>query len=75
MNDTELKPCPFCGKMPRLMYVEEDGSTSCVDGYEDEIEFQSPAFVHCYGCDMDYFPDSDNPIEVAKAWNRRANDE
>lgn len=69
----ELKPCPFCDGEARLMYCEEDGTTSCVDGDEEEMEYQTPAFVHCYGCDMDYFPDSDNPIEVAGAWNRRSN--
>ena len=69
----KLKPCPFCGELPRLMYCENDGSTSCVDvdGYEDEIKTQIPAFVHCYECDMDYFPNTDSPIKVAEEWNKR----
>ena len=69
----ELKSCPFCGETPRLMYCEDDGSTSCVDldGYEDEVKSQTPAFIHCYGCDMDYFPNTDSPTEVAEEWNRR----
>ena len=67
----ELKHCPFCGEIPRLMYCEEDGSTSCVDGDEEEMEQQTPAFIHCYGCDMDYFPSTDKPIEVSEQWNER----
>lgn len=67
----DLKLCPFCGKEVRLMYCEEDGTTSCVDGDEEEMESQTPAFIHCYGCDMDYFPADDNPVKVMELWNER----
>lgn len=67
----ELKPCPFCGKIPTLMYFKEDGRTACVDGDKEEMESQTPAFIHCFECDMDYFPDTDNPVKVAEGWNRR----
>lgn len=56
------------------MYIDEEGTACCIDT-EEELEECSPAFVHCYGCDVDYMPNDDRPRKVMRAWNRReAND-
>ena len=70
MRENELKPCPFCGGKANLVYYEDDSSIAFVD-CEEELESVSPAFIHCYECDMDYFPDSDIAKDVMRAWNRR----
>lgn len=73
MEDMRLKPCPFCGEdKARLVYINEEGETVCVDSDE---ELNSPdifAFIHCYGCDMDCMPHTDRPKEVIEEWNCRA---
>jgi len=71
----ELKHCPFCGEEEKVKlesFNDDDGSTIVIN-YEEEIEGITPAFIHCYGCDFDYFPHTDNPFEVIRAWNKRTN--
>lgn len=69
----ELKPCPFCGEdEARLVYVNEENETVCVDSEEELNATDILAFIHCYGCDMDYMSNTDKPLEVMEAWNRRA---
>lgn len=62
MTETELKPCPFCGKTPayaRVLY-----------GREKEIRIT----VHCANCSFNigFFDGKD---EARKKWNTRAEDE
>ena len=74
---SELKPCPFCGKLPRTeMYVTQKG------GGEDHVDFS----IHCTKCGcvktvrlkiVAYcnFIDVDKAeAEVIEAWNKRAGD-
>lgn len=69
----KLKPCPFCGEdKVKLVYIDEKSEMVCVDSDEELEADDICAFVHCYGCDMDYMPCTDKPTEVVKAWNRRA---
>ena len=38
----------------------------------DEIKY---CYIHCYGCDMDFMPDSDIAKDVMEAWNRRVGEQ
>ena len=71
MTEVKLKPCPFCGcENVRLMSNEtEDGSPCCINS-DEELEAKY-CYVHCYGCDMDFMPDSDIARDVMVAWNKR----
>ena len=75
MSEIKLRPCPFCGSDVRLVSTEEseDGTVCCLNT-TDELN-TAYSYIHCYGCDMDYFPDSDIAREVVEAWNRRAGNE
>ena len=75
MSEITLKPCPFCwSENVRLMSNEtEDGSPCCINS-DDELETKY-CYIHCYGCDMDFMPDSDIAKDVIKAWNRRAGEQ
>ena len=62
----KLKPCPFCGGEAQALFVDEYG-TEC--GYEGkEVDGDVTPYIHCYGCDSEWFSDMDDPIE---AWNKR----
>lgn len=75
---TELKPCPFCGAMPK---TEVQGTK--MDGLEDHVDFS----VRCTKCATDktvrlkivtpcFFHDVENAMyEARKAWNRRAGEQ
>lgn len=75
MSDIELKPCPFCeSENVNLLSVNKDGEAVCItstDEFELIHDMQEPTYIHCYGCDMDYMPDSDKPEEVVDSWNTR----
>lgn len=72
MEDMTLKSCPFCGEdKAMLVYINEEGKTVCVDSDEELNAPDILAFIHCYGCDMDYMPCTDRPKEVIEAWNCR----
>lgn len=72
MGEIKLKPCPFCGeKNVRLMSNEFDATFPYCVNSEEELDTKY-CYVHCYGCDMDYMPDSDVARDVMKAWNKRA---
>lgn len=71
----ELKPCPFCGAMPKTaVQVTEMG------GSEDHVDFS----VRCTKCETNktvrlkivthcFFHDVEKAMDEAiKAWNRRA---
>lgn len=75
MDEIKLEPCPFCGnENVRLMSNEtEDGSPCCVNS-DDELEAKY-CYIHCYGCDMDFMPDSDIAKEVVEAWNKRSDEQ
>lgn len=57
---TELKPCPFCGQLPDIVY----------DDYEGR---HRPFIVKCKSCAVSmYVPSwSKDPFEM---WNRRVQD-
>ena len=62
MAETELKPCPFCGKTPTYAKV--------LFGFEKEIRLT----VHCANCSLNigFFDGKD---EACKKWNTRAEEE
>ena len=62
MSETELRPCPFCGKTPAYAKV--------IFGMEKEIRVA----VHCANCsfNLGFF---DGKEEALKKWNTRAEDE
>jgi len=58
---TKLKPCPFCGRIPRMWDEEEDapGGPVVVGRY---ISCKCGARLYSYG---------DNEEELTKRWNKR----
>lgn len=79
ISDIDIKPCPFCGSVARLVKISE-GTT-----YRNHIH--DSFSVSCSGCDMvipafysDIYQDdkgnlvikSNGAIEAIKMWNRRA---
>lgn len=70
----ELEKCPFCGgKNARLIYWNYDmQETYCIDTDEELDSKNIVGYVHCYGCDIDFYGDTTlTPREVMKKWNRR----
>lgn len=73
MRDVErLLPCPFCGG-ENVQLLRFDGNEEYVVEDRDELskkEFYP--YVHCYGCDIDFCPDSTVTLkETVQAWNKR----
>ena len=66
----KLKPCPFCGGKVGAFFVDEGGMEYRFEGYD--IDGGVNPYIHCYGCDSEWFSDLDDVIE---AWNRRAKNE
>lgn len=65
----QIKKCPFCGEDARLVAIDDDGEIMCIN-CEEELE-TTHAYIHCYGCDMDYMPNTDRAKDVITEWNRR----
>lgn len=75
VGEIKLKPCPFCGsENVRLMSNDTEDGTPCCINNEEELE-ATYCYIHCYGCGMDFMPNSDIAREVMEAWNRRAGQE
>lgn len=36
MNELELKPCPFCGRVPEILVCDDEGNIHDEPGYEEE---------------------------------------
>lgn len=69
----KLKKCPFCGEdKVRLVYINEESETVCINSDEELEADDIYVFIHCYGCDMDYMPHTDGAKEVIEEWNKRA---
>ncbi|WP_304508933.1 Lar family restriction alleviation protein [Anaerotignum sp.] len=69
----ELKKCPFCGGDVKAVTYDDDGFLRVLDS-DDIEEDTAPCFIHCYNCDMEYFPCDDRCADVISAWNKRAGD-
>jgi hypothetical protein len=67
----KLKHCPFCGGEVHIKFVCEEEIVVADDGDDGS---NSPCWVHCNKCGMDYFPESDELDEVATEWNKRSAD-
>lgn len=71
----ELKICPFC-RENKARHVYWDVITQemkYVDTDEELDREDILAYVHCFGCDIDFWADSEiTPREVVKKWNNRA---
>lgn len=86
MNETELKPCPFCG-----------GEADILDNRNEHVSYRAfgygirayPTWYKCYckkcgavgatihiekGCENNSFYEKHAKEEAIKAWNRRATD-
>lgn len=75
-NDIELKPCPFCGGEAKLMSAGDDGNPYCVEIIDETDEgYVKHTYIHCYGCDMDFYSDTNTPKEMIDWWDRRADNE
>lgn len=73
-NMEELKKCPFCGEnKAKLVYMNEETQEAiCVDTEEELNDSNIYAYVHCYGCDIDFCADTmKKPKDVINAWNNR----
>lgn len=68
----ELKKCPFCGS-ENVSLLRFDGNEECVIDDLDELEEKGVyPYIHCYDCDIDFYPDSTaTPKEAIEAWNKR----
>ena len=68
--EIEVKPCPFCGRMPTLKYYPG------LYGYGDDSDL---AYIKCENCNVRMVEEVSGMSEekvlrlVAKRWNRRAN--
>lgn len=68
-NRLALKPCPFCGSEPRVLYLDDDFEET--EGYTEQTMY---AAVHCQGCCAAVMQMILIPEEVTDAvvrWNRR----
>ena len=64
MDDTKLKPCPFCGSDDVHFRI-----------YRNEKYEEIGAQIECYDCLMIFVQaEAINRDELAQAWNRRVND-
>lgn len=68
----ELKKCPFC-KSENVRLMRFDGQEEHYIDSEDELDKKGYyPYIHCYGCDIDFCPDSTStPREAIEKWNRR----
>jgi len=67
----KLKPCPFCGEIPKLIEILSKDEMS-----EGFTIFNSKLYADetkemCYGCSNCDEAYSTNPDEVVEAWNTR----
>lgn len=67
MNNTELKPCPFCGKSAFTML--EEFSSGDKAWYVLHWGYEECYIKRCIG---DYFDTEEEAVEV---WNRRIDDD
>lgn len=64
MNETELKPCPFCGK-PATMHTIEPHKHISVP----LPDYGGGTFIECTGCTCAMSAETE--AEAVKSWNRR----
>lgn len=64
MNETELKPCPFCGK-PATMYTIEPHKHMSIP----LPDYGGGTFIECTGCTCAMSAETE--AEAVKSWNRR----
>ena len=68
-----LKPCPFCGSEEVVpYYTDENGIDYVYEG--EEVDGEATPWIHCHGCDADWFA-GEKKEDVIAAWNRRAVDD
>lgn len=69
---TSLKPCPFCGKTPQIIYLDDEGIEQS-HGPSDITDYIG---IHCPHCDVtmvgDYILEEDADFAI-KRWNKRVN--
>ena len=67
-NNTEIKPCPFCGGEVSPIWVTRNGEYSFTGEKDEEL-----TYFRCYGCDAEVFFDTPNGNKAKiSLWNRRA---
>ena len=68
--EIEVKPCPFCGRMPTLKYYPG------LYGYGDDSDL---AYIKCENCDVKMVKEVSGMSEekvfrlMAERWNKRVN--
>ena len=69
MSEIKLGRCPLCqGETSMLGYIGDD---YCKINYEEELEVAKHTTIHCYGCDTDFNPHSENAKDVLVIFNTR----
>lgn len=76
MADTELKPCPFCGK--RVAVAGTIAEIDCLD--DDENSFENTHYIVCCnvnkgGCGSATGVFWETKEAAIEAWNRRKEDD
>ena len=74
MQNDKLLNCPFCdSKEVRLLSVNQWDERSCyIDSEEELDDYGLYAYIHCYGCDIDFSFDAANcPRDVVSLFNKR----
>lgn len=69
MSEIKLGKCPLCqGETSIFGYI---GDNYCKLNYEEELEVAKHTTIHCYGCDTDFNPHSENAKDVLDIFNTR----
>lgn len=68
MEDTELKPCPFCGQP---VNIAEASPRLFRPSRNHKYHIECPGCQLFFGWDVDYGGQFDTVKEAAEAWNRR----
>lgn len=69
MSEIKLGKCPLCqGETSIFGYIGDD---YCKLNYEEELEVAKHTTIHCYGCDTDFNPHSENAKDVLDIFNTR----